>query len=239
MVEATSCWRKPKQRNDLTTKDQYIHGRFWDFDLDAAPTVLVARIRELEARCLGLEALLTLVTSVFSFFGLSIDWRRVPAGESKDKLLKAIIDCSAHVPLSRCLAIIGLSTTRFYRWRKLAVQCQLDDHPSCPRLTPSKLTAQELAEMRELVTSRAFAHFSIRALSWFAKRTGAVYASATTWYRQVKLHQWLRPRIRLYPAKPKVGVRASRPNQIWHIDTTVLRLVDGNKAYIQAVIDNF
>jgi transposase InsO family protein len=50
---------------------------------------------------------------------------------------------------------------------------------------------------------------------------------------------WRRPRLRLYPAKPKVGVRASKPNEIWHIDLTVLRLLDGTRAYVHAVIDNF
>ena len=75
------------------------------------------------------------------------------------------------------------STSRCYRWRKLAVACQLSDAPSCPKLKPSKLTPKELSEMKELVTSPAFAHFSIRALSWFAKRTSSVFASATTWGR--------------------------------------------------------
>ncbi len=93
--------------------------------------------------------------------------------------------------------------------------------------------------MKELVTSPAFAHFSIRALSWLAKRTCSVFASATTWGRQIKAHKWLRPRIRLYTAKPKVGIRAIRPNQLWHIDVTIVRLVDGTKAYLQAVIDNY
>ena len=36
-----------------------------------------------------------------------------------------------------------------------------------------------------------------------------------------------------------MGIRASRPNQYWHIDTTVIRLLDGTRAYLQAVIDNF
>ena len=97
--------------------------------------------------------------------------------------------------------------------------------------------------MKELVTSPAFAHFSIRALSWLAKRTSSVFASATTWGRQIKAHKWLRPRIRLYPAKPKVGIRAIRPNQLWPIDMTIVRLTrlltDGTKAYLQAVIDNY
>ena len=44
---------------------------------------------------------------------------------------------------------------------------------------------------------------------------------------------------RVHPAKPKVGIRASVPNEIWHIDTTVIRLLDGTRAYLHAVIDNF
>ena len=43
----------------------------------------------------------------------------------------------------------------------------------------------------------------------------------------------------LHPAKPKVGIRAIRPNQLWHIDVTIVRLVDGTKAYLQAVIDDY
>ena len=43
----------------------------------------------------------------------------------------------------------------------------------------------------------------------------------------------------MHPAKPKVGIRASQPNKIWHIDTTLVRLLDGSRVYLQAVIDNF
>ena len=31
----------------------------------------------------------------------------------------------------------------------------------------------------------------------------------------------------------------SRPDEAWHIDTTVIRLIDGTKAYVHAAIDNF
>jgi transposase InsO family protein len=36
-----------------------------------------------------------------------------------------------------------------------------------------------------------------------------------------------------------VGIRADAPNQLWHIDVTIIRLLDGTKAYLHAVIDNF
>ena len=49
---------------------------------------------------------------------------------------------------------------------------------------------------------------------------------------------WRRTRQWVHPPKPTVGVRASRPNQIWHIDTTAIKLIDGTKVYLQAVVDN-
>ena len=46
-------------------------------------------------------------------------------------------------------------------------------------------------------------------------------------------------RKRVHPAPPKVGIRATRPNEIWHVDTTLIRLLDGSRAYLHAAIDNF
>ena len=55
----------------------------------------------------------------------------------------------------------------------------------------------------------------------------------------IRDHQWRRPRQRVHPAKPKLGIRASRSNEIWHILATLIRLLDGSRAYLHAVIDNF
>jgi hypothetical protein len=47
------------------------------------------------------------------------------------------------------------------------------------------------------------------------------------------------PRLRLYPAKYKIGLRKHAPNEAWHIDVSIIKLLDGTKAYVHAVIDNF
>lgn len=52
-------------------------------------------------------------------------------------------------------------------------------------------------------------------------------------------HGWRRQRTRVHPTKPRVGVRATKPNEIWHVDTTLIRLVGGAKVYVHAVIDNY
>ena len=93
--------------------------------------------------------------------------------------------------------------------------------------------------IHELVTSDDYRHVPTGTLARLAQRISKVFASASTWYRLVREHRWRRPRQRVHPATPKVGIRAARPNEIRHIDTSVLRLLDGSRAYLQAVIDNF
>ena len=48
----------------------------------------------------------------------------------------------------------------------------------------------------------------------------------STWSWLVREGEWRRPRRRLYPAKPKVGIRADAPNELWHIDVTIIKLLD-------------
>ena len=90
-----------------------------------------------------------------------------------------------------------------------------------------------------MVTSPDYRHVPTGTLAVLAQRLGTIWASASTWYRLVQRFGWRRPRLRVHPAKPKVGLRTTRPDEMWHIDTTVIRLLDGTRAYLHAVIDNF
>jgi transposase InsO family protein len=55
----------------------------------------------------------------------------------------------------------------------------------------------------------------------------------------VRTEGWRRPRIRVYPAKPKIGIRAKAPGELLHLDVTIIRLLDGTRAYLHGVIDNY
>ena len=90
-----------------------------------------------------------------------------------------------------------------------------------------------------MVTSADYCHVPTGNLAVLAQRLGTVSASPSTGYRLVRAYGWRRPRLWVHPAKPKVGVRTTRPDEMWHIDTTVIRLLDGTRAYLHAVIDNF
>ena len=85
--------------------------------------------------------------------------------------------------------------------------------------------------IKAMVTDTEYRHMPLRTLALHGQRIDKVFASATTWAKLVRQRGWRRPRRRLYPAKPKVGIRAARPNEYWHIDVSVIRLLDGTKAY--------
>ncbi len=103
---------------------------------------------------------------------------------------------------------------------------------------PAALT-HEFCRNGTLVFVNEYRHVPTGTLAVLAQRLGRVFASPATWYRLVRQYGWRRPRRRVHPAKSKVGVRATIPNEYWHIDTTVIRLLDGTRAYLHAVIDNF
>ncbi|MCC7420300.1 MAG: transposase [Planctomycetaceae bacterium] len=185
-----------------------------------------------------LIALLRLVILLWKFSGFSLTNLRIPDRARKLRLLRAIDRSHSALPLRSVLRVLRLSHSRFHAWKQ-EKECGLDDVPSCPRTSPQQLTAAECKTIEEMVMSDAFRHVPTGTLARLAQRLGKVFASPTTWYRLVRQYRWRRPRKRLHPARPKIGIRAACPNEIWHVDTTLIRLLDGDRAYLHAVIDNF
>jgi hypothetical protein len=205
-------------------------------DMDALR--LQQEVLQLRARLQKLIALLRVLFVVFRMSGYSLNQARLPNGSHKRALLRAIDRSRSALPLRSVLRVIRLSQSRYHGWNRKE-HCALDDRSCCPRSSPQQLTAAEVSAIQELATSEDYRHVSTGTLARLAQRLGKVFASASTWYRLVLDHNWRRPRQRVHPAAPKVGIRASRPNEIWHIDTTLIRLLDGSRAYLHAVVDNF
>jgi transposase InsO family protein len=167
------------------------------------------------------------------------DFERLPDGEDKRILLRAIERSVKAMSLLAALRITRLSPSRYHSWCRTEVGCDLDDQPSCPRTVPTRLTPDEVGVMQEMVESSDHRHMSLRALALYAQRIGKVFASPSTWYVLARKVGWRRLRNRVYPAKPKVGIRASAPNELLHLDVTTIRLIDGTRTYLHAVIDNY
>jgi len=206
--------------------------------LDMDAEALQREVLSLRRRVSRLLSLLNLVVVAIRVVDFSFDRVRIPDGTRKQRLLQAIERTRRHLPLREVLKLIGMSSTRYHAWLGKQ-ECGLDDQPCCPRTSPQQLTRAEYLAMRDMVTGNEYRHVSTGTLARLAQRLGKVFASPTTWYRLVRAHNWRRPRQRVHPAKPTIGIRATRANEIWHVDTTLIRLLDGSKVYLHAIIDNF
>ena len=202
--------------------------------LRAAPTVVVCldmadltepelrqEVLKLRRRVRKLTALLQLALALLHTSGFRLNATRLPDGRDKRRVLRAVDRAREYLPLRAVLRFLRVSPSRFHAWYRRQRACGLDDRSSCPRTSPSRLTRSEVLAINEMVTSVDYRHVPTGTLAVLAQRIGKVWASPSTWYRLVRQNGWRRPRLRVHPAKPQVGLRTTRADEMWHIDTTV------------------
>ena len=208
-------------------------------EADAAIVELHWRIAKLEKRVGILVAVVRLLVTLVRVSGATLAETRVPTASGKARLLRAITRAESAIGRDAALRVLGLTATRAREWNRRELECGLDDAPPCPRSVPGRLALEERGAIRDMVEADRYRHLSLRSLSLLGKRLGKVFASYGTWCRLVREHGWRRPRRRLYPAKAKVGIRATAPNEWWHVDVTIIRLLDRTRAYLHAVVDTY
>lgn len=197
---------------------------------------LLDSIARLDRRARVLAAVVRLLLALLRVSGFNLCGRRLPEGAAKADILRSIESARPWLTLGMVLRVLRLEPARYHAWRRASAACALDDRPSCPRTSPGQLTVAEVAIVKTMVLAPEHRHMPLRALALYAQRVGTVFASVTTWAKLVRERGWRRPRQRVHPRKPTVGVRATEPNVAWHVDTTIIRLLDGTRAHIHAVI---
>ncbi len=149
--------------------------------------------------------MLRLVVVLLKASGFSLACARLPDGEVNVSLLRAIDRSRSDLPLRAALRVLRLSLSRYHSWRR-EEECGLEDTPSCPRFSPLQLTRSEVETVNKMVTCDECRHVPAGTLAFLAQRLNRVFACPTTWYRLVRPHKWRRPRLRIRPFKPKVGI---------------------------------
>jgi hypothetical protein len=177
---------------------------------DLTEPELRQEILKLQRRVEKLAALLRLAMALLHTSGFSLSRERLPEGEDKLRILRAIDRARECIPLRAVLRFLRLSPNRFQAWRRQQPACTLDDQSSCPRTSPHRLTASEVQAIGAMVMSPEYRHVPTGTLAALAQRLGRVSASPSTWYRLVRQYGWRRPRVRVHPAKPEGGAPHDR-----------------------------
>ena len=104
---------------------------------------------------------------------------------------------------------------------------------------PKQISAFEIRVMKNLMSDKTLAHWSSASVWGYAIKHKMTCMSRPTWYLYCKLLLLNRTRKRFKKVRKKNSVRADFPNQIWHMDVSIYKTLDGMKYYIYSIIDNF
>jgi transposase InsO family protein len=184
------------------------------------------------------RALRRLLETVRRVFPFDFHTRVLKNKSARVNIVAAIQECIKFHKLSTCLQAIGLSKSTYRRWASEISFCKRSKS-LCERRSSNELTEDEIKTMKRWVTARKYAHISISSLQLLAQRCGELFCSIDTWYKYIRCFEWSRPWTIKKISRQKTGIRALKPNELWHIDVTVVNVRPGYKLYIQAVIDNF
>ena len=179
----------------------------------------------LRQRIRKLLALLRLLVVLLRISGFTLANERVPGGKAKASLLRSIDLARQFLSLRAVLRVLRLSPALYHSWTSSQRACRLDDRSFCPRTSPHQLISNELETIREMAWSEQYRHVPTGTLAILAQRLGKVFASASIWYTLIHRFGWRLPRLRVHPAKPKVGLRTTQPNQAFTSDCSWISLL--------------
>lgn len=196
------------------------------------------RVGKLEVEIARQQSLLNLVHRVRSILPHGVVAKKTISRSKRKRVVKAIQTAAELNRIRDCLGVIGLARKMYGQWLSEFFLCQSDEG-SCDQRLPHQLTNDEIKTMKRLVTAKKYSHIPIHSLCLLAQREGHLFCSVDSWYKYIRIFGWLRPRRHVQESGSREGIRASRPNEIWHIDVTEVKTADGEKVYIQVVYDNF
>ena len=101
---------------------------------------LLAEIHRYQRRTALLGAIVGLLIAMLRVSKVRLDYERLPEGDTKKVLLRALGRAGKVLSLSAVLRITRLSSSRYHDWCFADAGCDLDDQSSCPRVVPTRLT---------------------------------------------------------------------------------------------------
>src|SRR5450432_4466964 len=88
---------------------------------------LLCTIEKLKTRVQILAAAIRLLLALLRASAFRLTGERLPEGDTKASILRAVVSAQPALSLRLVLRIIGLPASRYHAWRRIAVVCGLDD----------------------------------------------------------------------------------------------------------------
>lgn len=135
--------------------------------------------------------------------------------------------------------LIGISRSTLQNWkREVHVQCDSSFLFMCNQRFPLQASRMEVLKIKQFLTDKAYQFWPVASIAAFCRRGAIVFLCDSSWYKYAKLLGIQRPKPSSRRKKNSTGIRATKPNDIWHADVSVHK-INNTKHCIYLVVDNF
>lgn len=150
--------------------------------------------------------------------------------KNKEDLIDVVERARKTLPLKQVLKCFNLSETTYNLWvLGMYSNCSKSKLDWCLAKQPHQLKSEEVEKMNELLTDPELEHWPISSIAHHARRNDLLHASPSTWYKYARILQIRRPKPKFGKRTKEPGIKAKRPNEIWHADVTYFKV--GLKTY--------
>lgn len=141
--------------------------------------------------------------------------------------------------LDRALRFFSISRNQFFSWsHRVKFPCKDSFSSLCVKRWPNQISVSSLCKLNSFLSDPVFSSWPVSSIAHYARRINFLHLSVNTWHKYFRLLNLSR-RVPRSNRKSKIGIRADKPNRIWHADVTIFRTMDNIKIYIYLVVDNF
>ena len=143
------------------------------------------------------------------------------------------------IPFKQVLKCFNLSASTYNLWvLEIYSGCSKSPLDWCLIKQPHQLKVDEVEKIKEMLEDENTVHWPISSVAHHARREGILFISNSTWYKYSNLLGLRRKKPKFARKKGAPGIKATRPNEIWHADVTYFK-VGLQTHYIYLLVDNF
>ena len=187
----------------------------------------------------ALQAYIKLYNSLASIIHSAKDIKSI-FHKNRHAVVDVIQEVNDVIDIDDAIKVFNISRPTFQNWfQEVKFKCSDSFFKICCKYNPNQLTKHEVGIIKKMLTEERFKYWPVNSIAFFALRNKLLSACVGTWYKYRILLGIARALPKKKNKKHKKGIRAEKPNQIWHADITQFKTVDGKIKYIYFVIDNF
>jgi len=203
------------------------------YDNDVSVLKEIAKNKKLLRAAKALYFLFSVISQLFNHAQNKAELLRL----HKTTILKTIERIQPILGSKRILKSMGLTASKMYYWIEKK-KCDNSLFQLCQSRHPHQLLHAEVDTVKNYLLDDRFENWSTLSIYYQALREKAVYMGISTWYKYANRLGIKNKFFKLY-RKREIGIRASRPFQILHMDVTIFKPLDQSRVYIYFIVDNF